>query len=160
MPEPGRATLALVEHDWRGIRECSLRLRDRGIAVTYLINGTLPADIDELVPRDPLLRLIGMPRRVFRLGLWGILGPMSLLGRLGWLLLDNERTLRQVSGWCRFWRIHPVLVLDTLGDYELREAGTIRTFEELFGPAGDGPPPAVDVLSSTDRLERGRVRGL
>jgi hypothetical protein len=137
MAERRRAVLSLVERGWQGARECSLRLRDRGIAVTHLVKGSLPPDVQVLVPPEPGLRLIGIPRVWFPLALWGWVVPAAAGRRVRWLLLDNERTLRRIGWWCRLTGVRPVFISERPERYELREQGSVRTFEEVFGPAAE-----------------------
>ena len=140
MAERRRMVLSLVERTWQGPRECSRRLGRRGISVVQVIKGRLPADIDDLVPPEPWLTLIGIPRRWFPIGAWLRLARWALSGRLGWVVADRERTLRQLRPWCRAAGARALLIRETMDGYELIENGTARPVTEVFGSsAGEIP---------------------
>ena len=140
MAERGRVALSLVERGWQGPRECSRRLGRRGIAVVQVVKGRLPADVGDLVPPEPWLTLIGVPRSWFRVGVWLRLARWSLSGRLGWVLTDHERTLREVLPWCRAAGVRALLIHETMDGYELIEDGAVRAVADVFGPSAEEVP--------------------
>ena len=127
--------LSGVERGWRGARECSLELQQHGIAVTHVIKGKLPRDLRGLITPYPLIRLVDVPRALFRPCLWIALVAGAARGQLRWLLLDHERTLREVSGWCRAFRITPVLVEEETVGYRLLRDGAPASAAAVFGLA-------------------------
>ena len=125
--------LSVVERGWRGARECSLVLQRHGIKVTHVIKGRLSPDLQRVIVPYPLIRLIVVPRVLFRPCLWAALIAASVRGRLGWLILDHERTLREVSGWCRAFGITPVLIEERASDYRLLRDGSAAAVASVFG---------------------------
>ena len=135
MPE----ALSLVERGWRGARECSLMLRTHGITVTHLIKGSLPAEVLAMIQPYSFIRLIDVPRTAFYLRLWPLLVWGTLRGRLRWVLLDNERTLQVVSGWCRWFGLSLVLIRETPDNYELLIDQCVRPVADVFGLTAQPP---------------------
>ncbi|MBI3088495.1 MAG: hypothetical protein HYY91_06425 [Candidatus Omnitrophica bacterium] len=118
-----REVLSVVERDWRGARECSLTLNAMAVPVTHLIKGSLSRDVRAMIRPYPLIRLVSAPRMVFRVWLWWAVVRRTVLGRVRWVLLDQERTLRELAWWCRLWRVTPVLIQDTARGYTLAVQG-------------------------------------
>jgi len=115
--------LSVVERGWRGARECSLVLSTVGVPVTHLIKGFLNAELREMIRPYPGIRMISVPRPLFRLWLWWTLCWQTTTGRLRWVLLDHERTLREISWWCRRFGLTSVAVHETHQGYELWVGG-------------------------------------
>ena len=125
--------LSVVERGWRGARECSLVLRTRGISVTHLVKGSLSADVRAMITPYPLIRVIDVPRTVFRARLWGLLAWRTMTKQVRWVLVDNERTLRELGGWCRWWGLIPVFIRETTDGFELSVNHRIAKIAEVFG---------------------------
>ena len=100
MSRPAEVLFA-VERGWRGARECSRTLSRQGIAVTHVVKGWAPKEVRALVTPLPFVRMVWVPRWWFRLPLWVLLVAGSLRRRVRWVVVDHERTLREVSGWCK-----------------------------------------------------------
>ena len=125
--------LSLVERGWRGARECSLALGGNGVAVTHLIKGSLPPPVRAMIRPAARISIIDVPRRVFRVWLWAMVLRHTLTRGAHWVLLDNERTLREVGWWCRRFRLIPVFVRETAEGYTLEVSGRPASFDEIFG---------------------------
>ena len=82
----------------------------------------------------PLIRLIDVPRWLFPLWLWGLISWWTLTRRGRWVLLDNERTLRALSPWCRWLGVRPVVVRELDNSYELFVGGRVLPLEAAFTP--------------------------
>lgn len=102
--------LSVVERGWRGARECSLTLNAMAIPVTHLIKGSLSREVRAMIRPYPHIHLVSVPRALFRLWLWWTVGWRTLAGRLRWVLVDQERTLRELTWWCRLWHVTTVLI--------------------------------------------------
>jgi len=111
--------LSVVERGWRGARECSLILSRMGIPVTHVIKGYLNAELRAMIQPYPGVRLVSVPRVVFRTWLWWLLVWRTLTGRLQWLLVDHDRTRREISWWCRAFGLTLVSIRETDHRYEL-----------------------------------------
>ena len=125
--------LSVVEQGWRGARECSLILRTRGIAVTHLVKGSLSAEVLAMIHPDALIRVIDVPRTVFRVRLWVLLAWRTLTKRVRWVLVDNDRTLRELGGWCRWCGLTPVFIRETTDGFELSVNRRVAEIAEVFG---------------------------
>jgi len=112
--------LSVVERGWRGARECSITLSARAVPVTHLIKGSLKADLRAMIRPYPGVQLVSVPRAAFRAWLWGLLVWGTVRGRLKWVLVDHERTLREVAWWCRVCGLTPVFIQETGPGYDLR----------------------------------------
>lgn len=132
--DPG--VLSLVERGWFGARTCSLSLNAMTIPVTHLIKGHLDAEVRAMIRPYPHIRIISVPRICFRVGVWGLICWQTLTGRLQWLLIDHERTLREVAWWCRLFRLTPLLIHETDEGYQLEIRGQRRSFASVFGAGG------------------------
>jgi len=127
------SVLSLVERGWRGARECSLVLAGRGMGVLHLIKGSLEPEVLAMIQARPGIRLTGIPRPLFRLVLWLVLVGQTLAGRLRWVLVDNERTLRAVAPWCALCRLTPVLIEPDGNGYRLSIHRRVAPLDEVFG---------------------------
>ncbi len=127
MPE----LLSLVERGWQGARECSLALAPRGIRVTHLVKGRLPADVRALIQPVEGIAIADAPRWWFRGSLWSRLIWGSLTRRLRWILCDHERTLAAIQPWCGPMGVTPVLIRELAEGAELSVRGRVRTLSEL-----------------------------
>jgi hypothetical protein len=102
------------------------------IPVTHVIKGSLTRELHAMIQPYPHIRIVSLPRPLFRVGLWCWLVWQTVAGRLGWLLVDHERTLREVSWWCRMVGLKLVLIREAGQDYELWVAGERRAFACVF----------------------------
>lgn len=126
--------LSVVERGWRGARECSIALSARAVPVTHLIKGSLQADLRAMIHPYPGVRLVSVPRAAFRAWLWGLLVWGTMWGRLKWVLVDHERTLREVAWWCRVCGLTPVFIQETGQGYDLRRPdGGPLSLQTLIG---------------------------
>ena len=139
MAERHRGVLSLVEHGWRGARECSLQLSQHHIPVTHLVKGHLSREVLAMIRPDPNIRIIGIPRVLFRMWLWRFVGPGTMRGRIGWLLIDHQRTLSDVTWWCRRFRITPVLIRELPHGFELSVDGNTVSMADVFGQTTNLP---------------------
>ena len=130
---PRRGVLSVVERGWRGARTCSIVLSAAGVPVTHVIKGYVNRDLRAMIQPYRRMHLISVPRPVFRLGLWCALIVGTVTRRLRWVLVDHERTLREIGWWCRLFDVTPVTIYDTEGGYELYQDGRQRLPGELFG---------------------------
>ncbi len=112
--------LSVVERGWRGARECSITLSARAVPVTHLIKGYLKADLRAMIRSYQGVQLVSVPRAAFRVWLWGLLVWGTMVGRLKWVLVDHERTLREVAWWCRVFGATPVFIQETDQGYDLK----------------------------------------
>ena len=126
--------LSVVERGWRGARECSLTLDAMAIPVTHLIKGYLTAELRAMIHPYPLIRIVSVPRPLFRVGLWWALARQTLTRRLRWVLVDHERTLREISWWCRLWGVALVTIHERDDGYELLVGGQPRSLASVFTP--------------------------
>jgi hypothetical protein len=124
--------LSLVERGWRGARACSLALHERGVAVTHLIRGSVSRDVLAMIQPYPLIRLEAAPRPLFRLRAWAALFMGTLTERTRWLLVDNDRRLREVARWCRWFGITPVRIRETEDGFQLSVDGRAAPLEAAF----------------------------
>ena len=115
--------LSVVERGWRGARECSLTLNAMAVPVTHLIKGRLSRDVRAMIRPYPHIHLLSVPRTVFRVWLWWTVVRRTVLGRVRWVFLDQERTLQELAWWCRLRRVTPVLIRDTDDGYTLTVQG-------------------------------------
>jgi len=127
------SVLSLVERGWRGARECSLALSQRGIPVTHLVKGWVGREVRSMIHPHPLIRVIDVPRRLFRVRLGMILLGDLLARHIRWVLIDNDRTLRQLRWWCRLFGVTLVCIRDVQAGYELTVDGRARGADEVFG---------------------------
>lgn len=143
--KPGEV-LSVVERGWRGARECSLVLSAKAIPVTHLIKGYVNTELLAMIQPVPHMRIISAPRPLFRLWLWWALGWGTLTRRLRCVLIDHERTLREVSWWCRLWGLASVTIRDTDEGYDLQRGRERLSLEQLLGIVGKralGEEPAT-----------------
>lgn len=128
--------LSVVERGWRGARECSITLSARAVPVTHLIKGSLKTNLRAMIRPYPGVRLVCVPRIAFRAWLWGMLVWGTMLRRVKWVLVDHERTLREVAWWCRVCGVTPVFIQETAEGYDLRhpDSGPL-SLETLIGEA-------------------------
>ena len=124
--------LSVVERGWHGARECSLALDAMAIPVTHLIKGYLNAGLRTMIRPYPHIRIVSVPRVLFRIWLWRLVLWQTLTGHLRWILIDHERTLREVAWWCRIFRLTPVVIRETEQGYELWVGGRRMSFSSLF----------------------------
>lgn len=136
-PKAARRVLCVVERGWRGARECSLRLAARHVPVTYLIKGWLPPALRELIPLAPGMRLITVPRPLFRLRLWVLLLWQGAWRRVGWIVVDHERTWQEVATWCRRVGVVPVMSRETPEACELWQHDHPASFDAVFVGVAD-----------------------
>ena len=118
-----QGVLSLVERGWSGARTCSLMLNIIAIPVTHLIKGWLNAEHRAMIQPRPHIRIISVPRPMFRIGMWLALAGSTLTGRLRWVLIDQERTHQEIGWWCRLFGIVPLMIRETHGGYELEQHG-------------------------------------
>ena len=128
-----KGVLSLVERGWSGARTCSLRLNVIAIPVTHLIKGWLNAEHRAMIEPRPYIRILSVPRPMFRIGMWLALAGSTLTGRLRWVLVDQERTHHEVGWWCRCFRLTPILISETDDGYVLDVGGAPRSFASVFG---------------------------
>ncbi len=127
--------LSLVERGWRGARTCSLELAAQGIGTTHLIKGSVGGDVRALIqPRDGV-RIVDVPRGLFRPAVWAYLAGAAVTRRMRWVLADSERTLREVAPWCRVTRAVPLLIRDAPQGYEVVHDGQVVRPSAVFGCA-------------------------
>lgn len=124
--------LSIVERGWRGARECSLWLNERAIPVLHLIKGSLSAQVQAMIQPYPHIHLCSVPRLIFRVWMWGAICRETLAGRLRWVLIDHERTFRELAWWCRIFRVTLVLIRETDAGHRLEVAGTPREPAAVF----------------------------
>jgi hypothetical protein len=105
------------------------------VQVTHLIKGSLSGELRAMIRPLPHVRIVSVPRTVFRIRLWGTLVWRTAMGRLRWLLSDHERTLREVSWWCRRFGVMLVSIHETEHGYELWVDGQAMPFASVF-PSG------------------------
>lgn len=139
-PMPGSrgrrgSVLSLVERGWRGARECSIALSARGIPVTHVIKGSLAREVRGMIQPHPGVGVCHLPRPVFRVCLWFLLVVQAVRRRFRWVLIDNERTLRELGWCCRWLQLTPVLIQERHNRYELTVRGRRITLEALSGDA-------------------------
>lgn len=132
-PSPQPDALSLVERGWRASRECTLALARRGVRVTQLLKGSVDADILGLIQPHPQIRLHPVPRALFRPLAWLLLMLRSPRRRLRWVLMDHERTARDLQTACRRLGITPVWVAETDTGYALHIDGRPCSLDELLG---------------------------
>ena len=127
--------LFLVERGWHALRECSLDAGRRGIAVTYLIKGSLSPGVRAMIRLIPLMRAVDVPRSWFYVAVWWRLLAGALGGRVRWVVTDDERTPDRLAGWCRRFRVSLVRVEETSRGYTLSVRRQAVPFEQVFGAA-------------------------
>lgn len=115
--------LSVVERGWRGARECSLTLNAMAIPVTHLIKGYLTHDLRTLMTPFPYIGIVSVPRPLFPVCLWMMVLWKSAGGRLRWVVVDHERTLRRIAWWCRVFRLRAAMIRETDEGYALEVAG-------------------------------------
>ena len=104
--------------------------------VTHLIKGRLEADVRAMIRPYPGVRLISVSRPAFRAWLWSLLMWGTVWGRLKWVLIDHERTLREIAWWCRACGVTPVFIQETAQGYDLRRPdGQRLAVQALAGKA-------------------------
>ena len=128
--------LSLVERGWQGARQCSLALDAKAIPVIHVIKGSLDAGVRAMIQPYPHIRLLAVPRWSFRVWVWTLMVWGTLRGRLGWILLDHERSLRELSWWCRRFGLTPVVIQEHGRGYDLLVQGTPTSLDELWGRHG------------------------
>lgn len=111
--------LSLVERGWRGARECSLALNARGIDVTHLVKGVLEPEVLAMIRPYPYIRLVAVSPGWFRPCAWRALVAGTLLGRWAAVLVDHERTGREIAWWCRLFGLRVASIRETGDGYEL-----------------------------------------
>lgn len=135
--------LSLVERGWRGARELSLALKDRGVVVTHLIKGRLSKEVREMIRPYPSIRLVDVPKAVFPLACWAWVVTGGLLRRAQWVLVDRDRTASGLDWWCAVLRIGLVRIEERGGGFVVRLGERTVTPELWLGgfpSARDGPP--------------------
>ena len=125
--------LFLVERGWRALRECSLDASRRGIAVTYLIKGSLSPEVRAMIRLTPLMRAVDVPRSWFDVAAWWCLIAGTLGGRLRWVVTDDERTLEAIAGWSQRFRLTLAYIEEAPGGYVLSVRRQTVPFEQVFG---------------------------
>lgn len=124
--------LSLVERGWQGARQCSLALEARHVPVTHVVKGRLSADVRAMIEPHPHIRVVSAPRAAFRLWIWPVVIWRTLQGRLRWILMDHERSHRELSWWCRRFGIILVMIQEHDGGYDLAVHGRRVSLEELL----------------------------
>jgi hypothetical protein len=125
--------LSLVEHGWQGARQCSLALKSRHVSVTHVVKGWLERDLRAMIEPHPHIRVVSAPRWAFRLWVWPRVIVGTLQGRLRWILMDHERSHRELAWWCRCFGILPVMIQERDGGgYDLEIHGRRVSLEELL----------------------------
>ena len=134
MGRRGGEVLSLVERGWSGARQCSLALSRAGIGitVTHLIKGTVEPSVLRLIEPQPGIRVFSVPRFWFRPATWSLLGWRRLAGGLRWVLVDHERTTREIGGWCRWVGVTLISIRDVEGGYELWVGSQRVAFDAAF----------------------------
>ena len=127
------SALFLIEGGWRTLRECSLDAGRRGIAVTYLIKGSLSPEVRAMIHLMPRMRVVDVPRAWFYVAAWLVLIAGALSGRVRWVVTDHERTLAGLAGWCERVRVSLVFVAATPAGYALSVRRRTVPFEQVFG---------------------------
>lgn len=121
----------MVERGWRGARECSLALDVRGVHVTHLIKGALEPEVLAMIRPRPHIRVVAVPRWWFRAWLWGLLIVGSVRGRWAAVLVDHERTGREIAWWCRRWGVGLARIHETAEGYDLWVGNDRRALSDL-----------------------------
>lgn len=129
MQGPPREALSLAERGWQGSRECALALDARGIAVTQVVKGWVSRDVQQLITPRPHVTWRAVPRRIFWAIMWLELVGRTATGRLRWVLVDHERRVRELAGWCRSFRIVLVFVQETPAGTKLVVDGRPASWE-------------------------------
>ncbi|MBI4341310.1 MAG: hypothetical protein HY598_03415 [Candidatus Omnitrophica bacterium] len=127
-----RGVLSLVEHGWRSARELALAAAARGVPVVHVVRGRLTPKILAVIGPRPWERFISVPRRLYRIGQWGVVCSAALGRRIRWLVVDNERTLAQLAPWCWLFRWTMILAEEVDNRCVYRIAGRERPLEEIF----------------------------
>ena len=140
------AVLSVVERGWRGARQCSLKLSARGIPVTHLLKGWLRPEIRAMIQPVPGVSVIGSPRWCFRAILWFFVLAGTVSGRLRWVIVDHERSLCQVHGWCRRFGVAVLLIRDTREGFELSRDGQPAFLRELLSAGADLEPGCAEAV--------------
>lgn len=125
--------LSLVERGWRGARECSLVLGQRGDRVRHLIKGTLDPEVRAMIAPAPGVVCEDVPRALFRARMWWVLVRAVMGRRLRWVLVDNPRTEREVAGICRAGGSAVIAIKGTADGYILQRGSRAVTLQEAFG---------------------------
>ena len=133
-PHPSRV-LSVVERGWRGARECSLALAQRGIPVTHLIRGIVRPEFRAVIRPHAHVRLIDVPRACYAVVLWPSLIVGGVLRRIRWVLVDNERQLGRLQRWAGPLGMTTVLVREGSRGYDLVVGGRLVAIEDLWGCA-------------------------
>ena len=102
------------------------------IPVTHLIKGYLNREVLAMIRPYPHIQLMSVPRPLFRAWIWWWLCWWTGTGRLRWLLVDHERTLREVSWWCRAFGPIPVFIREADQGYELQVHGQRLPLTAVF----------------------------
>ena len=127
-----REVLSLVEHGWAGARQCSLALGGRGVAVTHLIKGRVSREVLAMIAPAPRVRVRSVPRLWFRPRWWLMAAGMALRGRLGWCLVDHERTARELTPLARWLGARVVEIRDHDAGYDLFIHGDAVSLNDAF----------------------------
>ena len=155
-----REVLSLVEHSWAGARQCSLALGERGIAVTHLIKGRVSREeLAMIAPRSVSppkaaqsatadcgpssretergvapapIRVVSATRLWFRPRWWLMAAGLALRGRLGWCLVDHERTVRELTPLARWLGARVVEIRDHDAGYDLFIDGDAVSLNDAF----------------------------
>jgi hypothetical protein len=104
------------------------------IPVTHLIKGSLSRELRRMIRPYPHIAILSVVRPLFRVWLWWLIATRTFRGRLRWIVLDNERTLRQLSWWCRTFGVTPVSIHELGQHYELCVDGRSVSLASVFRP--------------------------
>lgn len=92
-----RRILFVVESGWKGMREASLEYLKKGYMVDIIIKGYVKNDIIDMITKPDGLRLLFIPRCLFRTYLILYLFTHKLLTDLSTIYVSKERTLRFIQ---------------------------------------------------------------
>lgn len=120
----------MVEVGWRGMRELSLFLRERGFSIWTLIKGCVSREIMDVITRYPEINLIWIRRKLFRLlALWVILKG-KFFGDLRCVVVSKERTRRWVGWVGRLLKFETLLLLEEDEGYRLIASDGVKVDKE------------------------------
>ena len=127
--------ISLVEKGWPGVRQLSIPLARRGIAVRHLVRGALAREVLEVITPQPGMTIRGIAPRWYRLAAWLELLGASRRGGLRLVLVDNEKAADWVAR-CVPWLKDRLVLLQESSDGAPVIARRGRATDLL--PAGGG----------------------